>query len=81
MPHSKEAGLKTSRIRREPATPRSRTDLHPSWHRLIAFCKANPFCRLEKLDIRDGLPVSADKAMNHLRFDVSQAGRRETEDD
>jgi len=42
--------------------------LHPNWMNLIKFCSENPFASL-RLNIADGVPVSAEDIVPHLRFD------------
>ena len=42
--------------------------LHPNWQRLIRLCASRRHLTLT-LNIADGLPVSADQAVEKIRFD------------
>ena len=42
--------------------------LTENWRRLIAFCKANPYCTLQ-LTVANGEPVVADEVLAKYRFD------------
>jgi hypothetical protein len=42
--------------------------IHPAWHSFIVFCKSMRHGEIEKLKIKDGLPVLAEEARKKIKF-------------
>lgn len=42
--------------------------LHANWRNLIEYCRQNPFVSM-RLNIADGVPMSAEEVVPTLRFD------------
>ena len=42
--------------------------IHPNWVKFIQYCEKLGFGELQKVLIQDGLPVSAEKATEKIKF-------------
>ena len=51
-------------VRREAAGVR----MHPSWTKFIAYCEDLRYGELTRLQIQDGLPVSAENVRKKVKF-------------
>lgn len=59
-----------------PAPARIAMELHPAEVKLIEFMRRLRFGRLERLDIQNGLPVSAEECKGRVRFDQGKEGEK-----
>lgn len=62
---------KDSFARRETVTIDSEDrnqELHPAWQELIRFCRDLGYGEIERLNIQDGLPVSAEVIKKKIRW-------------
>ncbi len=44
-------------------------EVHPTWVRFIRYCAAIRFGELQNVKIQNGVPVSAEKATEKIRFE------------
>lgn len=56
------------RLGRSEPVDRTRTSVHPSWHRLIRYCAELGHGEIEKLKIQDGLPMAAEVTTRKIKF-------------
>lgn len=43
-------------------------ELHPAWQELIRFCRDLKYGEIERINIQDGLPVSAEVIKKKIRW-------------
>ena len=43
-------------------------ELNPNWLKFISYCEKLGFGELQKVQIQDGIPVSAEKATEKIKF-------------
>ena len=48
--------------------PKVTIELHPIWLKFINYCEKLGFGELQKVQIQDGIPVSAEMATKKIKF-------------
>jgi hypothetical protein len=64
--HKKESALRAKVVAVDVSSVHG--ELHPAWQALIRFCRELKHGEIERINIQDGLPVSAEVVRKKIRW-------------